>query len=507
MCAKVLKISRTSRVIFAFFLAFAIAAIFLFAYMNWASSVSSQTTQSKFLAVTQGDFSISYRPISVVEALQVESEPEVEKKYAVEDLLAASKSADAEYDLGHNYLESIVRKWESRAGIEPAETQFQSREGTSIDRSAKLAAYFGLLHAHTSDSDGEGSPDDAFSMARDQAKLDFFAVTDHSDFWKFIKKDAWENLKQSVKRHTVEGRFVALRGFEYSSLLLGHAVVLNSETFRSTYDDIRFQDFYEWLSREENKDAKVIFAHPGFHRYRKSVDLAHFEFYPEVSRRIVGLEAMHMAVYGHFQKGFSKQIPYLDEAIQKGWWLGPIASQDNHNASWGLQDTSRVALLLPTLTEEAILNALTERRFYLTSNENLQFAVNVKNRSGNWFPMGSRLLNTDFNKVAPVKVYFADADGDHPPRRIEIVVNGKIVASKPLEFETRVSNKIEKFLFWNVRDAVSVRTKATAPIAGEFSFDLPLNVEEDVYFYVRFYQGHRLVTQSSPIEFSRSLKW
>ena len=44
-----------------------------------------------------------------------------------------------------------------------------------------MSLYKGELHAHTSDSDGVGTPRDAYIYARDVAGLDFFAVTDHSN--------------------------------------------------------------------------------------------------------------------------------------------------------------------------------------------------------------------------------------------------------------------------------------------------------------------------------------
>lgn len=42
--------------------------------------------------------------------------------------------------------------------------------------------YFGQLHSHTAEnSDGAGTLVEAYSYAKDVAKLDFFAVTDHSN--------------------------------------------------------------------------------------------------------------------------------------------------------------------------------------------------------------------------------------------------------------------------------------------------------------------------------------
>src|SRR5262245_38755338 len=40
--------------------------------------------------------------------------------------------------------------------------------------------YFGNLHSHTSYSDGSGIPEDAYTHARDVAKVDFLAITEHN---------------------------------------------------------------------------------------------------------------------------------------------------------------------------------------------------------------------------------------------------------------------------------------------------------------------------------------
>ena len=52
----------------------------------------------------------------------------------------------------------------------------------------QLKAYYGLLHAHTGLSDGKGTPEEAYQMAKKNG-LDFFAVTDHVERLWFLKKD------------------------------------------------------------------------------------------------------------------------------------------------------------------------------------------------------------------------------------------------------------------------------------------------------------------------------
>jgi hypothetical protein len=80
--------------------------------------------------------------------------------------------------------------------------------------------YWGDVHGHTELSDGRGSVADFLSYARDQAKLDFVIVTDH-DFgtgpsWR-MSPEAWQQIQDEVEKHTHEGRFVAIAGYEWTS--------------------------------------------------------------------------------------------------------------------------------------------------------------------------------------------------------------------------------------------------------------------------------------------------
>ena len=80
--------------------------------------------------------------------------------------------------------------------------------------------YWGDTHRHTSLSDGKGTPTDYFTHSRDVARLDFVIVTDH-DFgnrhpWR-MPKENWQLTQDAADAATVEGRFVALAGYEWTS--------------------------------------------------------------------------------------------------------------------------------------------------------------------------------------------------------------------------------------------------------------------------------------------------
>ncbi len=86
--------------------------------------------------------------------------------------------------------------------------------------SAQYHIYWGDMHGHTAISDGKGSLDDYFTHARDIAKLDFVVVSDH-DFgnaapWK-MPQETWTLTQDKVDQYTVNGKFVAIAGYEWTS--------------------------------------------------------------------------------------------------------------------------------------------------------------------------------------------------------------------------------------------------------------------------------------------------
>ena len=86
---------------------------------------------------------------------------------------------------------------------------------------AQYQVYWGDMHGHTSHSDGKGTLDDYFVHARDVSRLDFVIVTDH-DFgngkptWS-MPKETWTLTQNKADAYTVNGEFVAIAGYEWTS--------------------------------------------------------------------------------------------------------------------------------------------------------------------------------------------------------------------------------------------------------------------------------------------------
>ena len=136
--------------------------------------------------------------------------------------------------------------------------------------------YRGLLHAHTSNSDGHGTYEDAYYLSKYKAELDFFAITEHSNYFdndlKCTLDDAsfsekWTNLINCSKKYTTNGEFIALDGFEmtYSSKVKnpkGHINIFNTDGFVSRNDEtLDLKNFYSLISNYD--DLIGQFNHPG----------------------------------------------------------------------------------------------------------------------------------------------------------------------------------------------------------------------------------------------------
>jgi hypothetical protein len=85
---------------------------------------------------------------------------------------------------------------------------------------APYRLYWGDVHGHTLNSDGRGTVREYFAYARDTQHLVFAIVTDH-DFghaapWR-MPNPVWRQTQADAQAATVEGRFIAISGYEWTS--------------------------------------------------------------------------------------------------------------------------------------------------------------------------------------------------------------------------------------------------------------------------------------------------
>jgi len=127
--------------------------------------------------------------------------------------------------------------------------------------------YRGLLHSHTSASDGHGTYSDAYYLARDKTNLDFFAITEHSNMLdnnlecnieNASFSNEWNDLIKKRNMFTSNGEFIALNGFEMTYPYkvndpIGHINIFNSEGFVcAELPDMNLDNFYNLIYNQDN---------------------------------------------------------------------------------------------------------------------------------------------------------------------------------------------------------------------------------------------------------------
>ncbi len=301
-------------------------------------------------------------------------------------------------------------------------------------------AFFGNLHSHTSYSDGLERPRDAYRYARDIARLDFLALTEHNHSQavgsdrigiatnnKLYNGSSVNSLIRSARDFTVDGRFVALYGQEYSVISRGNHMNVFEIPNVVTAESGRFDQLVEFLNKNENLDstglpAIVMFNHPANKSTLGKIEYGLDDFGGEAEKWVEKLSpyvALMQMVNGPGQKpgvGLRSAAP-AEAAYKKflrlGFRIAPTADQDNHKTNWGNATNARTAIVTTQLTRAALLKAIRDRHVYATEDKNLSIIFRVNGRL-----CGDILAPTE----GEAQIEFAINDSDEPSAKYEIEV-------------------------------------------------------------------------------------
>jgi len=288
------------------------------------------------------------------------------------------------------------------------------------------------LHGHTNISDGTGSVDDYYVYARDVAALDVAAVTDH-DHWGLGFLDQrpklWRQIQEAADRHYLPGKFVAVAGYEWTSWIYGHRHVLyfsGPTKLLSSLDPDTDTPSELWEALRRNKSLALTFPHhPGGGPV--AIDWA---IPPDpLFEPVVEIVSVHGSSECYEAAGQIYQPQpghFVCDALGKGYRLGIVGSGDGHDGHPGMSRLNGpsgglAALIDAELTREGVLEALRSRRVYATNGERmiLEFRLGAH-------PMGS-LVKQGAQTVQ--EAYFGRVVGTAPIVNVELVKNGRVVAS------------------------------------------------------------------------------
>ncbi|MBM3774335.1 MAG: hypothetical protein FJW37_04145 [Acidobacteria bacterium] len=305
-----------------------------------------------------------------------------------------------------------------------------------------LKVYFGNLHSHTSYSDGSGKPAEAYRHARLTAGLDFLLISEHNHRQaesgaKADRKDGILIAKDPVlytgplaaalipaaRRASVEGKFIALHGQEFSSISQGNHVNVFDVDKVIDVKNGEFRELLGWLEKHRDSTGQLPilqFNHPELFRdssveYGADDFASEAEWIAEMGRFVRLVEVLN----GPAMTKIPAAAPRAAEEdflriLNLGFRVAPTADQDNHYRTWGDASPARTAVIAGGLTKPKLLEAIRQRHVYATEDPNLRMIFRVNGRlAGEAIPPP---------QAAELEIDFTVQDEDEPEAHYEIDV-------------------------------------------------------------------------------------
>ena len=330
--------------------------------------------------------------------------------------------------------------------------------------------YFGQLHSHTNLSDGQGTIDEAYTYARDNANVDFIAVTDHSNWFDNDTSanmgdgsvsEEWKLGLATADKYNKDGEFAAIYGYEMtwsgSTGGYGHINTFNTPGFETrTNKNMNLKNYYETLKKYPESLSQL--NHPG-KTFGNFSDYAHYDVAIDEVVTLIEVGNGEGAIRS---SGYFPSYEEYTRALDKGWHVSPTNNQDNHKGKWGNANTARTVVEASELTREAVYEAISERRTYATEDENLRISYTV-----NGSTMGSILDDTD---ALEFNINVEDIDSGDNIKKISIIGDGgKVVKSidninsTEKQWTFTLDNNVSSYYYVRV-DQADQDIAVTAPI-------------------------------------------
>lgn len=307
--------------------------------------------------------------------------------------------------------------------------------------------FFGVLHSHTSYSDGSGKPDEAYDHARG-AGLDFLALTEHNHAeavgddhvgigldHSLYNGNAANSLISIAKAKTVDGQFVALYGQEFSTISSGNHVNVLDVGEVITVEKGRFDKLLDFLATRRDSTGNpciLMLNHPSdtLDILPKEYGRDDFNGVQDWVKRMGGPTRLIQIINGPGQVGGDDHPPARPDEqaflkyVNMGFMLAPTADQDNHRRNWGTATPARTAVIAPELTKAALLEAIRRRHVYATEDPNLRLIVKVNGHlCGDVIPVPEAQSRLDIS--------YEIEDDDEPGAEYIIRVFGDSVGGDP----------------------------------------------------------------------------
>lgn len=335
------------------------------------------------------------------------------------------------------------------SGLKEAVSAFAPKE-------SEYHIYFGEMHGHTDLSDAGGvNIDTYFQVAKNSAKLDFCAVSDHdhggvpsTELWKKMDCDRlcfpeakeyyrnaaeagmtkWDLIRSKVKEYHDPGKFTPILAYERDSYPWYNNLVIYFNSYDAQIPvpenpgDISERELREFLSREDMIVVPHTTSTPGSGCDFSTIDPSLYTPLIEVYSR--------WGTDEYFDNPnpvrYGARGGYWQDALKRGGKMGCIAGSDDHYGMPGMMMAEApninlkytypgiTAVLAKENSLEAIFEALKARRCYALMGGRIEIDFRI-----NGHYMGEEVVlgeNED-------RVIYMRVKADKPVKRMMLVKN------------------------------------------------------------------------------------
>lgn len=369
--------------------------------------------------------------------------------YGIRDLYLCVTRIDAPQKLGILWLRIKKRPI--------LRTEIIDHADEAVPTDGPFQVFFGNLHCHTGFSDGVRTPAYAYDYARYRAGLDFLGITEHSnlldDAFDATLSRKWRDLKRFAEEKTEPGKFLALMGSEttwYNQF--GHMNIYGADFFLNPYE-VKYNDTAEYY-RTLKQFPRVInqWNHPW------SCGNRHLDMFEPYDAELD--KVMYTIEINSIEVPEEKSLMYYIHALDQGWHVSPVGSQDNHHEDWGTENDIRTGVVVRRLTKADFYDAIRRHRTYYSSARRLRVLF-----CANGHLMGATIPKTE-KVIFDIAAQNLDADAEL--ERVEIIGEGGSVLYTHflMGYEAKLSLSVTEpgpYCFLKVR-LKNGKFAATAPV-------------------------------------------
>lgn len=282
------------------------------------------------------------------------------------------------------------------------------------------------FHSHTSLSDGQLMPIDAFNHVSSNTDLDFFGITEHDVTYDIRNTDDFIGQWQDAQ--SAEWKFAQQEAIDWNAQTDGMQALIGEEV--TWYNNTGHMNIFnaDWRLTAKSEGSGGAWG-TGNVMYDQVTVFARLGLDPDA----IGMFNHAASAHGDWDE-FAHLTPQADASMQlfeykgttyfgtfvaaldAGWHVAPTWSGDNHRATWGTGSPALTGVWAEEQTVEGLYQAMRDRSVYASFDENAQLKFEANGEM-----MGS-ILPADTESL-DLKIQVTDAD-DEKLSSVVVYTNG-----------------------------------------------------------------------------------